>query len=104
MRSLTSAVSLGNDICGPPHCSNKRPHASPGFTDQEEEEEEEEEARPKALPSGPEGEEASGPQTADGGSLVPWFTFLICTSPSPESFTTAPSPSQKHAFFKALIF
>ncbi|KAK2907478.1 hypothetical protein Q8A73_008551 [Channa argus] len=53
MRSLTSAVPLGNDICGPPHCSNKRPHASPGFTAQEEEEEEEKgEARLKALSEG----------------------------------------------------
>ncbi len=51
VRSLTSAVSLGNDICGPPHCSDKRPHASPGFTAQEEEEQEEveEEARLSAL-------------------------------------------------------
>jgi len=44
VRSLTSAVSLGDDICGPPHRSDKRHHASPrGFTAQEEEEDEEEE-------------------------------------------------------------
>ncbi|KAM7410555.1 hypothetical protein PAMA_001809 [Pampus argenteus] len=49
VRSLTSAVSLGNDICGPPHCSDKRPHASPDFTAQEEEEEEEEEEEAAQL-------------------------------------------------------
>lgn len=52
VRSLTSAASLGNDICGPPHRSDKRPHASPGFSAQEEEaeaEEAEEEARLRGL-------------------------------------------------------
>lgn len=36
VRSLTSAVSLGDDICGPPHATHKRPHASPGFKAKEE--------------------------------------------------------------------
>lgn len=50
VRSLTSAMSLGNDICGPPHCTDKRPHASLGFMARaEEEEEEEEEAQPRGL-------------------------------------------------------
>ena len=62
VRSLTSAVSLGNDICGPPHCSDKRPHASPGFTAQEEEEEEEE-AQLMGLSAESEGIKASVVQT-----------------------------------------
>lgn len=59
VRSLTSVVSLGNDICGPPHCSDKRPHASPGFTTQEDKEEGKE-ARLRAPAAGLEGVEASG--------------------------------------------
>lgn len=48
VRSLTSAMSLGNDICGPPHCTDKRPHASLGFMARAEEEEEEE-GQPRGL-------------------------------------------------------